>query len=240
LNYNQIIKRLKSMKNEKNIAGMARFGINAKSTLGIPIGELRKIGKKAGNDHVLALKLWDSGIHEARILAALVDEPGKVTGLQMEKWAAGFDSWDVCDQVCDNLFVHVKNGYEKAVKWAERSREFVKRAAFTMFAVIAWFRLDMTDAKAAKMLGLIEKHSADGRNYVKKAVNWALRNIGKSGTKYYKAAIVTARRLGRSKYKSARWIAKDAIRELLKPEIIKRAKEREERFNRRSKASKRK
>jgi 3-methyladenine DNA glycosylase AlkD len=218
------------MKNEKNIAGMAKFGINPRNTLGISMPDLRKIAKNTGKNHALALRLWGSGIHEARVLAALVDEPEKVSPKQMDLWAGDFDSWDVCDVTCDYVFAPSKHAFAKCVEWTGRKEEFVRRAAFTTMAVIAWFRIDFTRAKAKKMLSLIKKYSTDERNFVRKAVNWALRNIGKTGTKFYRAALLTARQLEKSRSKSARWIAKDAIRELLKPQIIKRAREREKRF----------
>jgi 3-methyladenine DNA glycosylase AlkD len=218
------------MRNEKNTAGMAKFGINPRNTLGISMPGLRKIAKNTGKNHALALRLWASGIHEARVMAALVDEPEKVTENQMDKWVKDFDSWDVCDVTCDYVFAPSEHAFAKCVEWSGRKEEYVRRAAFTTMAMIAWFRIDFTRGKAEKMLSLIKKYSADERNFVRKAVNWALRNIGKSGTKYYKDALGTARKLAKSGSKSARWIAKDAIRELLKPSIIARAKEREKRF----------
>ena len=230
MNYTQIIKKLKSMRNEKNIAGMARFGINPRNTLGISVPNLRKIAKSAGKDHALALRLWASGIHEARLLAALIEKPEKVSALQMEAWVRDFDSWDVCDMTCDYVFAHTAYAFDKCVKWAKRPETYVRRAAFTLMAVIAWFRIGYTGPKVRKMLALIEKYSTDDRNFVKKAVNWALRNIGKSGTRYYKDALKTAQRLLQSGSSSASWIAKDAIRELNNPAIIARAKEREKRF----------
>lgn len=230
MEYSRIIKKLKSMSNKRNAAKMAGFGINPDNTLGISVPVLRKIAKKTGKDHALALQLWDSGIHEARILASLVDDPKKVKPEQMEKWAMGFDSWDVCDMACSSLFSRTKYAFQKAVEWAGRSKEYVRRAGFVLMAVIAWFRIDYTPAKAKRMFKLIEKYSADPRNFVKKAISWALRNMGKSGTKYRAAALRAARRLEKSGIKPAVWIAKDAIRELENPAVIKRAGEREQRF----------
>ena len=215
MTYQEIIKELKSQRNQKNIEGMARFGINPKNTLGISIYVLRPLARKIGKDHKLALKLWDSEIHEARILASYIDEPDKVTEKQMEKWVADFDSWDTCDQVV-NLFEKTPFAYKKVYEWSKRDEEFVKRAAFAMMAGLSVHDKKSPDNKFEKFFPVILRESTDDRNFVKKAVNWALRNIGKWKPGLKDNAIKTAEEMIR-KYpdsKSARWIAKDAIREL--------------------------
>jgi 3-methyladenine DNA glycosylase AlkD len=225
MTYTQIIKTLKSMRNEENIAGMTRFGINSKNTLGISVPDIRKIAKSLGKSHVLAGRLWASGIHEARVLAALVDEPGKVTKKQMDAWVRDFDSWDVCDQACNSLFLNTGYAVKKACEWVKRKREYERRAGFVMIAVLAWHS-DLKDAEIRKFLPLIKKYSLDKRNFVIKAVNWALRNIGKRNISLNKTALKTAREMAGFDSRSARWAAKDAIRELTDEKIVSRLRSR--------------
>lgn len=228
MDYKEIITELKSHANLKNVKGMARFGINPKSTLGVSIPMLRNIAKeiKKNSDfskaseqrHKLALELWRSGLHEARILAALIDEADLVTEKQMESWAGDFDSWDVCDQVCMNLFDKTEFAHNKAIAWSKRREEFVKRAGFALMAALAVHDRNAVDKKFLKFFSTIVRESTDERNFVKKAVNWALRQIGKRNKFLNKEAIKTAREI-QKKYpnsKSAKWIAADAIRELEK------------------------
>ncbi|MFH1510842.1 MAG: DNA alkylation repair protein [Candidatus Woesearchaeota archaeon] len=209
-----IIKRLKSLRNPHNIEGMSRFGINPANTLGIQIPVLRKLAKELGRDHNLALKLWESGIHEARILAGFVDDPLLVTSRQMDSWASDFDSWDVCDQVCANLFDKTPFAYDKAAEWSSSCKEFVKRAGFALMAALAWHDKDAPDSRFARFFPIIKRESVDERNFVKKAVNWALRQVGKRNSILLKKAVQTARQIQKINSKSARWIASDAIREL--------------------------
>lgn len=209
-----IIKHLKSLANPANVAGMARFGINPRNTLGISIPTLRDIAKKTGKNHTLALELWRSCIHEARILAALVDDPAAVTDDQLESWVEDFDSWDVCDQVCSNLFDRTPYAYRKAVEWSKRPEEFVRRAGFVLMAALAVHDKKAPDARFREFLPLIEQAANDERNYVKKAVNWALRQIGKRNAILHRKAIATARSIRKQDFKAARWIAADALREL--------------------------
>lgn len=228
MTYAQIIKKLKSLENKKNIAGMARFGINPKKSkaLGVSIPVLRSMSKTIKPDHALAANLWSSGIHEAKILAGMVEEKDKLTSKQLDLWVLGFDTWDICDQTCDNLISDSKFAYKKALQWAARKEEFVRRAGFTLMAMIGWYGKGCTDMQILGFLPLIEKYSVDERNFVRKAVNWALRNIGKArNMDFHAAALKTARRLEKSDSKSARWIAKDAIRELTSTKIINRLKE---------------
>ena len=213
MRYEEVIKKLKKKANRKNVEGMARFGIASTNTLGVSIYDLRPLAKEIGKDHKLARRLWKSGIHEARILASWIDEPAKVTEGQMEDWAADFDSWDVCDQVCE-LFGKTPYAYKKIVDWSKRKEEFVKRAAFALIAEMAWHDKEANDNQFKRLFPHIIRESTDERNFVKKAVNWALRNIGKRRPGLKKEAINAAKEIQKIDSKSARWIAADALREL--------------------------
>lgn len=217
-----LIKKLKSQANPKNVEGMARFGISSKNTLGISIYVLRPLAKEIGKNHQLALELWDSGIHEGRILAAYIDEPEKVTEKQMEKWIKDFDSWDVCDQVCSNLFDQTIFAWQKAVELTERKEEFVKRTGFTLMACLAVHDKKAQDKDFIKLLPIIKREATDERNFVRKAVNWALRQIGKRNKILNKEAIKTAKEILKIENKTAKWIASDAIRELESEQVQKR------------------
>jgi len=210
----QVLKKLKSHANPKNVEGMARFGINPNNTLGVSMPLLRKTAKEIGKDHKLAQELWSSGIHEARILAALIDDPKLVDNKQMEKWVKDFDSWDVCDQVCMNLFDKTLFAYQKALKWAKEKKEFVRRAGFVLMATLSVHDKKAKDKDFIKFFPLIKRFSTDGRNFVRKADNWALRQIGKRNIYLNKKAIKLAKEIQKIDSKSAKWIAKDAIREL--------------------------
>lgn len=214
MKFDDILKELKSHSNPKNVEGMARFGINPKDTLGVSIPIIRKMGKEIGKNHELAQQLWKSGIHEARILAGLVDDYKLVDEEQMEKWVKDFDSWDVCDQVCMNLFDKTKYAYKKAMEWSSRKEEFVKRAAFALMASLSVHDKKAKDEDFLKFLPIIKRESTDERNFVRKAVNWALRQIGKRNKRLQKEAIRIAKEILKIDSKSARWIASDAIKEL--------------------------
>jgi 3-methyladenine DNA glycosylase AlkD len=214
MEYNEIIKSIKLQYNLQNIEGMARFGINPKNTYGASIPFLRNLAKKTGKNHELALKLWDSEIHEARILAGFIDEPSKVSERQLEFWVSDFDSWDVCDQVCSALFDKTEFAWEKAVEWSKRDKEFVKRAGFVLMAALSVHDKKAKDEDFEKFFPIIKRESTDERNFVRKAVNWALRQIGKRNSCLNKLALKTAKEIQKMDSKSARWIAKDAIREL--------------------------
>ena len=222
MEYKEVIKKLKSLRNPKNIEGMARFGINSANTLGVSMPVLRDMAKKIGKKHDLALKLWSSGIHEARILAALVDEPGKVTGDQMDSWTGDFDSWDVCDQVCMNLFDKTPFAQKKVFEYSSRKEEFVKRTSFALMASLAFHHKSMPDDDFKKFFPLIKKAATDERNFVRKAVNWGLRQIGKRNLALNNEAIKVAEEIQKIDSKAARWIANDAIRELKSDAVKKR------------------
>jgi len=219
-----VLAQLQSCANPANVAGMSRFGINPHNTLGIDIYTLRKLAKPLGPDHDLALGLWESGIHEARILASIVDDPAQATEAQLEAWVAVFDSWDVCDQVCDNLFQHTSFAYPKAFEWSGRSEEFVKRAGFVLMACLAYHDRTAPEAKLAQFFPVILQASDDGRNFVKKAINWALRNLGKRSQALNEQAISVARDIQSRGSRAARWIAADALRELTSEKVQQRLK----------------
>ena len=209
-----VIELVKSKAVPENIPGMKRFGMSEEGRLGIPVPELRAIAKNLGKDHQLAQELWNSRIAEARILASMVAEPNRLTEEQMDRWVEDFDSWDVCDQVCMNLFEKSPLAWKKILDWSEREEEFVKRAAFALIACLAWHDKRAEDDQFVKLLLLIKRGATDERNFVKKAVNWALRNIGKRNPNLNKAAIESAKEIQQIDSKAARWIASDAIREL--------------------------
>ncbi len=222
MKYREIMHELKARANPDNVAGMARFGIHASRAYGVSMVQLRQMAKRIGTDHALAQQLWRSGIHEARILATLVDDPKQVTEAQMDFWVGDFDSWDVCDQCCGNLFDRTPYAYRKAAQWSKRKAEFVRRAGFVLMAGLAVHDKAAADAPFEKFLPLIAQQSTDGRNFVRKAVNWALRGIGKRNLYLNRAAIETAREIQSSDSSTARWIAADALRELQSEAIQKR------------------
>jgi len=217
-----ILERLRSLANPEAVAGMARFGINPENTYGISIPVLRKMAREIGRDHALAQELWSSGVHEARILASMIDDPHLVTEEQMERWAADFDSWDVCDQCCGNLFDKTTLAYRKAVEWAARDEEFVKRAGFALMAWLAFHDKRVPDEPFLEFLPVIKRESVDGRNFVKKAVNWALRHIGKRNAALNIMAIQAAEEIQATGSKAGRWIAADALRELTSEKVQER------------------
>jgi len=214
-----IMRRLEHFADPKNAEGMVRFGISSKGTLGVPIPTLRMIAQDIGKNHDIALELWETGIHEARILAGYVDEPRCVTSGQLERWVKDFDSWDVCDQVCGNLFDRTPFAYDKAFEWSRKQDEFVKRAGFVMMACLAVHDKKAKDPMFEQFFPIIKREAHDERNFVKKAVNWALRQIGKRNPHLNDYAIVCANELQNMDSKAAKWIAADAIRELTSKQV---------------------
>ncbi len=214
MQYEDIMNKLRSLANPEAVKGMARFGISPKNTYGVSIPNLRKMAKEIGINHDFAKRLWDSKIHEARILASLIGDPKMVTKEQMEKWAKDFDSWDVCDQCCSNLFDKTRFAYKKAVDWSSREEEFVKRAGFVLMATLAVHDKKAQDEDFLIFFPLMIREATDDRNFVKKAVNWALRQIGKRNLSLNKKAIKTAKEIKTIEAKAARWIASNAIGEL--------------------------
>jgi 3-methyladenine DNA glycosylase AlkD len=213
LTLDDALDRLNALANPGNTTGMARFGIHTDHALGVSMPALRAIAK-GQRDHALALELWDTGIHEARILAGLVDDPAQVTRAQMERWACDFDSWDLVDQTCINLFERTPFALDCIFAWSAREEECVRRAAFTLIAVLAVHRKNMPAEDFRAFYPLILAASTDDRNFVRKAVNWALRGIGKRSPQLRAEAIDLARQVACIDSKAARWIAADALREL--------------------------
>ncbi len=219
----EIVARLRAQSNPANLPGMARYGIATDRALGVSMPGVRAIAREAvapirkdfDARHTLALGLWDTGIHEARILAALVDAPQRVDAAQMERWALDFDSWDVCDQVCSNLFDRTPHALQMIAGWTCREETFVKRAGFVLIAQLAVHAKNMPDEDFLAFFPLIEREAGDERNFVKKAVNWALRQVGKRSAYLRTQALECARRVEAQGSRSARWIAADASRELL-------------------------
>ncbi|UCG55224.1 MAG: DNA alkylation repair protein [Dehalococcoidia bacterium] len=222
LSAKEVLDRLKSKAKPSNLAAMAKYGIVVERRLGVSVPDMRKIAKEIGRDHNLALQLWQTGIAEARIVAALIDEPKKLTEDQMDTWVKDINSWDVCDQVCMNLFDKSPLAWKKVIEWSERDEEFVKRAAFSLIACLAWHDKKSEDERFIKLLPVIVKSADDDRNYVKKAINWALRHIGKRNLNLNTAAINCAKEIKGIDSRTARWIASDAIRELESEAVQKR------------------
>jgi len=224
----EIIKKLESLENPANIAGMARFGITAKKAFGISAPVLKSLAKdvkKQTNErHKLALELWESEIHEARIIAYLIDDAKQVSPEQMDDWAADFDNWAICDGACGHLFCKTEFAYRKVFEWSEREEEFVKRAGLVLPAWLAVHDKKATDERIAQFLPILESKADDERNFIKKAVNWSLRQIGKRSLNLNKLAVETAEKIKAQNTKAARWIAADALRELKNEKIIERLK----------------
>ncbi len=219
-----VVKELREKAVPDQLEGMARYGMVTEQRMGVSIPEIRKIAKQLDEDHKLALELWKTGIAEARILASMVGDPKKMTEQQMDDWVKDFNSWDICDQVCMNLFEKTPFAWKKILDWSDRREEYVKRAAFALIACLAWHDKNAEDNRFVDLFSVIKLGATDERNYVKKAVNWALRNIGKRNVELNRMAIELAKELLDTDSKSARWIAKDAIRELESEPVQKRLK----------------
>jgi 3-methyladenine DNA glycosylase AlkD len=220
----KVLTKLKAWARTDRLKGMARYGITVERRFGTSVPDMRKIAKELGKNHGLALKLWKTGISEAMIVASMIDEPNMLTEKQMDNWVKDFDSWDVCDQVCMNLFEKTPLAWKKIIDWSQREEEFVKRAAYALLACLAWHDKKTEDETFIKLFPVLKRGATDERNYVKKAVNWALRNIGKRNINLNKAAVVIAREIRLIDSKGARWIASDAIRELESEAVHKRLK----------------
>ncbi len=214
MQYKDILRKLEALSNPKAVEGMARFGINPENTYGVSIPNLRKIAREIKVDHALAQQLWASGIHEARILASMVDDPKIVTEEQIERWVSEFDSWDVCDQCCMNLLEKTEFAYQKATEWSSNDKEFAKRTGFVLMARLAVSDKKADDKRFEPFFPLVKREAGDNRNFVKKAVNWALRQIGKRNLNLNRRAIETAEEIQSMDSRSAKRIASDAIREL--------------------------
>jgi 3-methyladenine DNA glycosylase AlkD len=217
-----VLRELKRLANPSVRAKMSYFGVRVTKAHGISQPSLHALARRIGKNHKLAEQLWRSGIHEARILATLVGEAGEVTGRQMERWAREFDSWDVVDAACCYLFAGTSSAWRQVEAWSSRREEFVKRAAFSLAAYLSYKDKAASDARFERFLRVIEGEAHDERNFVRKAVNWALRNIGKRNLRLNRSAIRAAERIRRQGSRSARWIASDALRELRSDAVQRR------------------
>jgi 3-methyladenine DNA glycosylase AlkD len=221
-----VLAELRALGSEAGRAGMARFGINIDKAFGVSMAAQRPLERKYRRNHDLATGLWASGFHEARILAALIDDPKLVTPRQMDAWAADFNSWDLCDQACMKLFARTPYVATKVAKWARDKREFVRRAAFATIAGYAVSAKNAPDSDFLSFLDLIAQYADDDRNFVRKAVNWALRQIGKRSRGLHGPALALARKLAASDNRSERWIGRDAVKELTDPAQLARIEKR--------------
>lgn len=220
MNKVEVLKWLERKGTRSYVEGLSRYGIQTnKLVLGVSVGTMRSLAKQLGKDHALAMELWKSGCYEGQMLAALIDEPMRVTRSQMNAWAGDFDNWAICDAACLNLFDKTPFAWEKARQWATSRREFVKRASFTLMASLTVHDKTASDSEFLKLLPIIEDGARDDRNFVKKAVNWALRSIGKRSQALNTAAIASAKRLAQSDEASCRWVGKDALRELTSAKV---------------------
>ena len=207
---------------KRNRDGMARYGIVATKVYGVSVATIQQLAKQLGRDHELAAALWETGWYEARMLTAFVDEPERVTTAQMDRWARDFDNWAICDTLCFHLFDRTPHAWRKVEQWSRRRDEFVKRAAFALLASMALHHKGAPDAPFVRSLRLIEREATDERNFVKKAVSWALRTVGRRSRSLNTGAVETARRLAESSEPAARWVGKDALRELSSPAVRRR------------------
>ncbi len=210
---------LKRRGTRRTVAGMARYGIVARQVYGVSVGTLRQLAKRVGKDHALSLALWETGWYEARLLAAMIGDPSRVTRRQMNGWAAGFENWADCDTACFALFDRSPFAWEKASRWTASPREFVKRGGYVLMACLALHDKAAPDRKFLPFLRLIERGAQDERNFVKKGVSWALRGIGRRNRALNTAAVAVAKRLAQSAAAAPRWVGKDALRELTSPKV---------------------
>jgi 3-methyladenine DNA glycosylase AlkD len=213
---------LRARASEKYRQGLTRFAIPNENAIGVAMGDLKAIAKKLGQSHELAAALWKAGWYEARMLACFVEDPAAVTSEQMDRWCRDFDNWAICDTACFALFDRTESRWSKIKPWAKSKDEFVKRAAFAMMACLTVHDKAADDAKFIDCLPLIEKASTDDRNFVKKAVNWALRSIGKRSPALHSMALDLSLKLGESDNPAARWIGKDGARELKGASVARR------------------
>jgi 3-methyladenine DNA glycosylase AlkD len=210
----EVIKEMKKVSSSKTIASQERFAISSVNNIGMTVPQIRTLAKKIGKNHALALQLWKTNIHEAQHIAAMIADPDEVTEKLMEQWLRDFNSWDIVDGCCSGLFRKTPLAYTKAIEWSKREKEFEKRAGFTMMAMLAVHDKKAEDKKFEQFFPFLIKESSDERNFVKKAVNWALRQIGKRNERLCKKTIKVAKEIYSKGDASSRWIATDALREL--------------------------
>lgn len=224
MNQAEVMAWLERSGSAKAVAGLARYGLPTEKAYGVSVAVLRAQAKRIGKDHPLALKLWDSGWLEARLLASLIADPAALTPAQMEQWCRGFDNWGVVDTACFALFDRSPHAWKKVAPWVKRRDEFQKRAGFVLMACLAAHDKQAADAAFQKFLPMIENGASDERNFVKKGVSWALRHVGHRNAALHAAAVATAKRLARSENATERWVGKDALRDITRPYVIAKVK----------------
>lgn len=227
MNAEEALARLESMSDRTRLEGMSRYGIRVDQALGVSMPDMRALAKMIGKDHGLAMDLWRSGVHEARVMASLLADPLLLTEDQMEEMVGDLDSWDVCDQCCSNLFSRSPLGMRKALEWSARDEEFQKRAGFATMAALAVHRKELLEDELLLLLEAVVRESHDDRNFVRKAVNWALRQIGKRDLRMNALAISAAERIEAKADRASRWVASDALRELRGEAVQERLKSRQ-------------
>jgi 3-methyladenine DNA glycosylase AlkD len=213
---------LKKHSTKKNRDGLARYGIPADKALGVPMNQIHLLAKQLGRDHALAAALWATEVYEARLLAAFVDEPAKVTAAQMDRWCRDFDNWAVVDTMCFKLFDRTPHAFAKVEAWVDLTGEFQKRAGFVLMACLAAHNEHATEAHFRRWLSRIERGASDERNFVKKGVSWALRMIGRQSASLHAESVKLAHRLAAASEPAARWVGRDALRDLTKPAVLKK------------------
>jgi len=218
----EILRKLKEAGTADNATGMKRFGISGSMIYGVKVPVIRRIAEETGKHHGLAAELWETGIHEAMILATMIEEPDRVTEEQLESWVSDIDSWDLCDHFCGNLVIETDFAGEKITQWAHREEEFVKRAGFVLIAETAVRGKKLGDEVYLDYLDIIRKMKGDDRNFVRKAASWALRQIGKRNMWLHGRAIEVAEGLAATQSNPRRWVGKDALRELRKESVARR------------------
>lgn len=227
MNAREVIAHLESISDRSRLEGMSRYGIEVEHAIGVSIPEMRAYAKTIGRDHHLAMDLWDSGVHEARIMASLLADPQLLTEEEMERWVRDLDSWDLCDQCCSNLFRRSPHAFRKALEWSGREEEFQKRAGFATMAALAVHGKGMSERDLQLLLDAVVRESHDDRNFVRKAVNWALRQVGKRDLVSNAMAIAAAERILAKGDRTSRWVAYDALRELRSEAVRERLKNRQ-------------
>ncbi len=218
----EVIARLHELADKGHRSRLTRFGITDKRALGVPVPKLRGLAREVGKNQKLAVALWRTGIHEARILAPMIADPALTTELLLDEWVAQVDSWDICDGFCSSLVDKTPFAVAKAFEWSKREEEFVRRAGFVIIAALAVHDKKAPDSRFVQFFPLFLEHANDDRNFVRKAVNWALREIGKRNARLNKRAVLLAERIRKQGSKSARWIAADALRELQSDSVQQR------------------
>jgi 3-methyladenine DNA glycosylase AlkD len=218
----EVLRWLERRGTKRNREGMARYGIHSDKAFGVSVSALQKLGKQLGRDHELAAALWDTGWYEARMLTGFVDDPSLVRPAQMNRWARDFDNWAICDHLCFHLFDRTPHAWSRIDQWSSRREEFVKRAAFALLASVALHDKRTGDEPFLESLPLMERAATDERNFVKKGVSWALRSVGRRSQTLNAAAVELAHRLGESTEAPARWVGRDALKDLTRPAVQKR------------------